>query len=104
MEDKKIKVTVEEDGKVIKSWEGTAAYIAVCGDEGVEGTTYGCFSTMSLATMINSLRQEIKYLLDKYGDKDLEFLLALYEMRDVLNTKDEKDTKRDEDSSGGDSQ
>lgn len=104
MADKKIKVTIEEEGKEIKSWEGTAAYIAVCGDEGVEGTSYGCFSTMSLATMIDSLKQEIKYLLDKYGDDDLKFLLALYEMRNVLNIKDEKGTKIDEDSFGGDSQ
>lgn len=102
MEDKKIKVTVEEDGKAIKSWEGTAAYIAVCCDEGVEGTIYGCFNTMRLATMINSLRQEIKYLLDKYGDKNLEFLLALYEMRDGLNTKEKKDADGEE-SSGGES-
>ncbi len=103
MEDKKIKVTIEENGKVINSWEGSGAYISVCTNEGADSITYGHFNTLQLATMINSLRQEIKCLLDKYGDKDLEFLLALYEMRDEINTKEEKDADS-EGSSGGDKQ
>lgn len=103
MEDKKIKVTVEEDGKAIKSWEGTAAYIAVCCDEDVEGTIYGRLNKIQMAGLISSLKERLKYLLNKYGDDDLKFLLALHEMREVMDFEDKKDTG-DEDSSGGDRQ
>lgn len=103
MEDKKIKVTVEEDGKAIKSWEGTAAYIAVCCDEDVEGTIYGRLNKIQMAGLISSLKKSLNYLLDKYGDDDLKFLLALHGMREAMDSEDEKGTDN-EDSSGGDSQ
>ena len=73
----KLKITIENDGKVVQVLEGHAVQVCVLQDTQSANCCYGAINAMGAAEMIRGMQQQEEYLKSKYDPLTIGMLLAI---------------------------
>ena len=73
----KLKITIENDGKVVQVLEGHAVQVCVLQDTQSANYCYGTITTMGAAEMIRGMRHQEEYLKGKFDPLTIGMLLAI---------------------------
>lgn len=82
----KLKITIENNGKVVQVLEGHAVQVCVLQDTQSANYCYGAINAMEAAEMIRGMRHQEEYLKSKYDPLTIGMLLAI-----AQKAKEEKD-------------
>lgn len=82
----KLKITIENNGKVVQVLEGHAVQVCVLQDTQSANYCYGAINAMEAAEMIRGMRHQEEYLKGKYDPLTIEMLPAI-----AQKAKEEKD-------------
>ena len=82
----KLKITIENNGKVVQVLEGHAVQVCVLQDTQSANYCYGAINAMEAAEMIRGMRHQEEYLKGKYDPLTIGMLLAI-----AQKAKEEKD-------------
>lgn len=85
----KLKITIENDGKVVQVLEGHAVQVCVLQDMQSANYCYGAINAMEAAEMIRGMQQQEEYLRSKFDPLTIGMLLAI-----VQKAKEEKDEEK----------
>ena len=88
MADTKLKITIENNGKVVQVLEGHAVQVCVLQDTQSANYCYGAINAMEAAEMIRGMHCQEEYLKSKYDPLTIGMLLA--------NAKKAKEEKNEE--------
>lgn len=77
MADTKLKITIENNGKVVQVLEGHAVQICVLQDTQSANYCYGAINAMEAAEMIRGMHCQEEYLKSKYDPLTIGMLLAI---------------------------
>ena len=72
-----VKITIENDGKVVQQTEGEAIAFTVMHEKHSENGIIGTTSVLKAAEIIRGLKSLQAELMKKYGDKGLKALVSL---------------------------
>lgn len=86
MADTKLKITIENNGKVVQVLEEHAVQVCVLQDTQSANYCYGAINAMEAAEMIRGMRHQEEYLKGKYDPLTIGMLLAI-----AQKAKEEKD-------------
>lgn len=86
MADTKLKITIENNGKVVQVLEGHAVQVCVLQDTQSANYCYGAINAMEAAEMIRGMHSQEEYLKSKYDPLTIGMLLAI-----AQKAKEEKD-------------
>lgn len=73
----KLKITIENDGKVVQVIEGHAVQVCVLQDTQSANYCYGAINAMGAAEMIRGMRHQEEYLKGKFDPLTIGMLLAI---------------------------
>lgn len=73
----KLKITIENDGKVVQVIEGHAVQVCVLQDTQSANYCYGAINAMEAAEMIRGMHHQEEYLKGKYDPLTIALLLAI---------------------------
>lgn len=79
MDNRKIKVTIEENGKTVEVLEGGAVQICLLQESCSANFLYGSMNTIDAACIIHGMHQQEERLKGKYDKFAVEMLLAIIE-------------------------
>lgn len=82
----KLKITIENNGKVVQVLEGHAVQVCVLQDTQSANYCYGAINVIEAAVMIRSMHCQEEYLKSKYDPLAIGMLLAI-----IQKAKEEKD-------------
>ena len=77
MADTKLKITIENNGKVVQVLEGHAVQVCVLQDTQSANYCYGAINAMEAAEMIRGMHHQEEYLKGKYDPLTIALLLAI---------------------------
>lgn len=73
----KLKITIENDGKVVQVIEGHAVQVCVLQDTQSSNYCYGPINAIEAAEMIRGMRHQEEYLKGKFDPLTIGMLLAI---------------------------
>lgn len=73
----KLKITIENNGKVVQVLEGHAVQVCVLQDTQSANYCYGAINAMEAAEMIRGMHHQEEYLKSKYDPLTIGMLLAI---------------------------
>lgn len=93
-----IKITIENDGKVVQQTEGEAIAFTVMHAKHSENGIIGTTSVLKAAEIIRGLKSLQAELLKQYGDKGLKELVGLMALFDLAKKDDADESEENRES------
>lgn len=93
-----IKITIENDGKVVQQTEGETIAFTVMHEKHSENGIIGTTSVLKAAAIIRGLKSLQAELLKQYGDKGLKEIVGLMALFDLAKKDDADESEENRES------